>query len=228
MLYFYLSLLVIASCLFTYFFSNVLYASILGKIFCNKDIRQEGSHNPGATNLLRVTKKKYLGIVATLLDALKGYISVTICAVCLGIYMKHYNLRSDVYYVSFICSVFAVLGHCFPLLYIIKLLKKESQEELSKVNGGKGVSTYGGVIFAISPYIGIIALGLWFIISYISKYVSLSSIICALIAAPLVFVPQLWVSTSYYGTGVNYCDYEEIVSLVTIYAYIQLTSAIVV
>jgi glycerol-3-phosphate acyltransferase PlsY len=85
------------------------------------------------------------------------------------------------------------------------------------------VSTYGGILLAISPYIGIICLGIWFIIAYISKYVSLASMVSTVICAPLVLIPGLWIPGNFpIAYTYNFS------SLAIIYVIVQLCSFVVV
>jgi glycerol-3-phosphate acyltransferase PlsY len=156
----YLILLVAIACIITYFICNILFAQLIAKAFYKTDIRKQGSGNPGATNLLRITKNRKVGVIAALCDAAKGYICVLASAELIGLFLK--NIDQDnpsIRFLAFLPAVFAVVGHCFPMKYLINLAKGKTKEELKYYSGGKGVSTYGGTLLAISPYMGIICLG---------------------------------------------------------------------
>ncbi|WBW94704.1 glycerol-3-phosphate 1-O-acyltransferase PlsY [Oceanirhabdus sp. W0125-5] len=127
---------------------SFLTAKYLGKI----DIRNYGSGNSGATNVLRTLGKK-AGTVAFIGDFLKGFILVTIVKSVLGLDL------------AIICSISAVFGHCYPI-YL-------------KFKGGKGVATSGGTIFALYPLVGVILAICLFTIVKVSKMVSLGSISAA-------------------------------------------------
>ena len=135
----------------SYLMGSIPFGLILTKIFLNKDIREIGSGNIGATNALR-TGNKVIGYSTLLLDILKSVAPV--------IYVKIFY--QDFLYVSSLC---AFLGHVFPIWL--------------KFKGGKGVATYVGILFAINFYFGIIFGISWFITFFISKYSSLSSLVGA-------------------------------------------------
>jgi glycerol-3-phosphate acyltransferase PlsY len=134
------------------------FSLIVGKVFFNKDIRTEGSGNPGATNTLRVLGKK-AGISVLILDVFKGILAVLLSK--LTQQMGHINTEVN----TFIAGGLAVLGHIFsPFL---------------KFKGGKGVATATGVIFILQPYTGLALLGVFLLTVIITKYVSLGSILSA-------------------------------------------------
>jgi glycerol-3-phosphate acyltransferase PlsY len=141
----------------SYLIGNILFAQVISKVYFKKNIRSEGSKNPGATNLVRITKNRYIGILASFLDAAKGYVSILIGSYTLGLLLKKTNMEYLDPFILF-CGTFSVLGHCFPIMYVIKYCKGVRGDELKQVSGGKGVSTYGGTVFSISPYIGLISL----------------------------------------------------------------------
>ena len=131
-----------------YLIGSIPFGFILTKIFLKKDIRDIGSGNIGATNVLR-TGNKSLGYGTLFLDVIKAVIPV--------IYVK---LNYPDY--IFIASLCVFLGHIFPIWL--------------KFKGGKGVATYVGILFSINLTIGFVFLGVWFFTFLISKYSSLSSL----------------------------------------------------
>ena len=139
--------------IYSYILGSIPFGLVLTKIFLKKDIRDIGSGNIGATNVLR-TGKKTLGASTLLLDGLKGYASILITL----------SFLPDYIYLS---ALLCFLGHIFPIWL--------------KFNGGKGIAVYLGVLFAFSIYFGFIFIISWIIILYISKYSSLSSLISSLI-----------------------------------------------
>ena len=136
----------------SYLMGSIPFGLILTKIFLKKDIRDIGSGNIGATNVLR-TGNKLIGYLTLALDITKAIIPV--------IYVK-INFPELIY----IASLCAFLGHVFPIWL--------------KFRGGKGVATYVGILFSINILIGIVFITCWAIIFLISKYSSLSSIIASL------------------------------------------------
>ena len=135
----------------SYLMGSVPFGFILTKIFLKKDIREIGSGNIGATNVLR-TGNKAIGYSTLVLDIFKAVAPV--------IYVKVFY--QDFLYIASLC---AFLGHVFPIWL--------------KFKGGKGVATYVGILFAINIYFGIIFTISWFITFFISKYSSLSSLVGA-------------------------------------------------
>ncbi|MDA8726669.1 glycerol-3-phosphate 1-O-acyltransferase PlsY [Candidatus Pelagibacter bacterium] len=133
----------------SYLMGSIPFGLILTKIFLNKDIREIGSGNIGATNALR-TGNKLIGYSTLILDIAKAIIPV--------IFVKiNYP---DLIYIASLC---AFLGHVFPIWL--------------KFKGGKGVATYVGILFSINLLLGIIFTASWGIIFLIFRYSSLSSIV---------------------------------------------------
>ena len=136
----------------SYLMGSIPFGLILTKIFLNKDIREIGSGNIGATNALR-TGNKLIGYSTLILDILKAVIPV--------IFVKiNYP---DLIYVASLCSF---LGHVFPIWL--------------KFKGGKGVATYVGILFSIDLMLGVIFAASWGIVFLIFRYSSLSSIISSI------------------------------------------------
>ena len=133
----------------SYLMGSIPFGLILTKIFLNKDIREIGSGNIGATNALR-TGNKLIGYSTLIFDIAKAVVPV--------IYAKiNYP---DLIYIASLC---AFLGHVFPIWL--------------KFKGGKGVATYVGILFSINILLGLIFVASWGIIFLLFRYSSLSSII---------------------------------------------------
>ena len=132
------------------------FGFILTKIFLKKDIREIGSGNIGATNVLR-TGNKIIGYITLSLDILKAIIPLII-------------IKFNYPEFLFISALSIFLGHVFPLWL--------------KFKGGKGVATYIGILFCINYILGFFFIICWLIIFIISRYSSLSSLTASL-AIPL-------------------------------------------
>ena len=143
--------------LFSYFLGSIPFGYLLTKIFLQKDIREIGSGNIGATNVLR-TGNKYIGYATLLFDILKAIIPI--------IFVKFYYL--DYLYIASLC---VFLGHVFPIWL--------------KFKGGKGVATYVGILCCLNIYLGISFGIVWLISFFIFKYSSLSSLLGSL-SIPIV------------------------------------------
>jgi len=139
--------------IYSYFLGSIPFGLVLTKIFLNKDLREIGSGNIGATNAFR-TGKKSLGVLTLLLDGLKVYLSIFITLN----YLPEY-----IYFSALICF----LGHIFPVWL--------------KFKGGKGVAVYLGILVSFSINLSIFFIVSWLTILFFSKYSSLSSLISTLL-----------------------------------------------
>ena len=139
-----------------YLMGSIPFGFLLTKIFLNKDIREIGSGNIGATNALR-TGNKFIGYATLILDILKAVAPVLF-------------IKSNFYEYVYIASLCAFLGHVFPVWL--------------KFKGGKGVATYLGILFALKISFGLIFIITWLIVFILSKFSSLSSL-AASISIPI-------------------------------------------
>ena len=153
----------------SYLSGSIPFGLILTKFFLNKDLRKIGSKNIGATNVLRTGNKLIAGLTL-MFDITKGVIPVLLT--------KEYF--TDLIYLS---SLAAFLGHIFPVWL--------------KFKGGKGVATYLGILFVLSLNLSFIFCISWIIISLVTKYSSLSSIMSALIIFIFAFLNNNFELTSY-------------------------------
>jgi glycerol-3-phosphate acyltransferase PlsY len=145
-----------------YLLGSIPFGYLLVRIFRKEDIREKGSGNIGATNVIR-SGAKGLGAVTFLLDALKGYGAVWLCAVATA----HEGVALDVRMNAVaIAALFAILGHIYTVWLGFK--------------GGKGVATAFGVFLALAPLPALAGLGVFVVVFALSRYVSLASILAAL------------------------------------------------
>lgn len=138
------------------------------------DIREHGSGNAGGTNVYRVLGWK-LGMLVILLDALKGVLAVVIVARLHygAIPFENVTPFDDFTLVQIIAGVSAVIGHIWTVFAGFK--------------GGKGIATALGMLLVIITVDMLIAMGIFFIVLFISKYVSLGSITAA-ISVPISMI----------------------------------------
>jgi glycerol-3-phosphate acyltransferase PlsY len=144
-----------------YFFGSIPFAYIFPKFFGMGDIRELGSGNVGATNVLR-TGNKALAIVVLVFDIIKGFVPLII--------LKNYYHNDLSEFIIVLIGSVVILGHIFPIWL--------------KFKGGKGVATYIGFLFAINYIFGIIFIITWLLIAFLKKYSSLASI-TSLVLLPL-------------------------------------------
>ena len=136
------------------------------------DIRQHGSGNIGATNVIRVCGKE-IGIPVFILDMLKGLVPTLLPAWL----MRHGGVSSHLLSATAVASgLAAILGHMFTPWLGFK--------------GGKGVATAAGVLLGIAPVAMLVALTAWLVFLFTTKYVSLASIMAAL-AVPATMTVQM-------------------------------------
>jgi len=142
----------------SYLLGSIPWALIVSKFFFGKDIRDFGSKNMGATNVLRIFGLKY-GIIVFILDAFKA--SIVILLFKIG--LLDYELDWMVLKIHpLIYGVVALIGHMFPVFASFK--------------GGKGVSCASGIILVYNPIVFLIAFLTFFIVLKLSNYISLSSL----------------------------------------------------
>ena len=142
----------IVTALISYLFGSIPFGYLFTKILLKKDIRNVGSGNIGATNVLR-TGNKSLGYLTLILDIAKAVVPV--------IYIK-FNYP-DLVYISALC---AFLGHLFPIWL--------------KFKGGKGVATFVGILISINIFYALVFGIVWALTFLISKYSSLSSLFASI------------------------------------------------
>ncbi len=150
----------IAGFVVAYLVGSVPFGLILARMGGAGDIREIGSGNIGATNVLR-TGRKGLALATLVLDMLKG---------ALPVWLAYRYFGPDM---AVIAGLGAVIGHCFPVWLGFQ--------------GGKGVATAAGVVLTLTPLTGLIVLALFILIAIISRYVSLASILGAAAAGPVAF-----------------------------------------
>lgn len=161
-----------------YLYGSIPFALVIGKLFYKTDVRNYGSGNLGGTNTGRVLGKK-AGIAVIILDASKALLVMLLAKYLCTLL----SLNEDLPY---ICALFCVVGHCYPIFANFK--------------GGKAVSTAIGYFFAVNPLGAILALVVFFIVLKISKYVSLSSVLASLsvlAATPFLDMPLVGKLTTF-------------------------------
>ena len=157
------------------------------------NIRDHGSGNIGATNVLRVVGKKY-GITCLLLDALKGFIPVVIAVNLIQITGKNVGL----FHIDGLDASALLLpaaeqfkGQLVHVLTALAAVLGHNYSPWVGFKGGKGIATSAGVLLALMPAgVGLLIV-VWLVVFLISRYVSLASIIAAA-ALPLITIYGSW------------------------------------
>lgn len=164
----------IAAAMLSYILGSIPNGLILGKAVWGVDLRQHGSKNIGATNAWR-TIGKQAGISIFFLDMLKGALSVY-----LGLYLGGSELS------GIICGLLAIAGHSWSVFLAFK--------------GGKGVATGLGVILMLMPQVTVIVFAVWFAIVRLTGYVSLASMVGAVLVPILALL--FGMTTEFFVLGI--------------------------
>jgi len=149
-------LLIMAYCI-----GSIPTAVWVSRYYFGIDIREYGSGNSGATNTFRVLGSKW-GTLVMVIDVLKG-----LAAVKLALLLPYY-IENDFALTNFQIGLgmIAVLGHIFPIW--------------AQFKGGKGVATLFGLVIGISPWTALCCSGVFLLVLYLTRFVSLSSILASI------------------------------------------------
>lgn len=146
-----------------YLIGSIPTGYIVVKAFTGQDIRTIGSGSTGATNVKRVMGKKWFFAVL-LLDAIKGGLPVILAKIFATTFVS-------IGLIPVLCAIAVILGH--------------SKSIFLKFSGGKSVASGVGTIIALNWQVGAIIALIWAVTTYVSKYVSLGSIV-ALALSPII------------------------------------------
>lgn len=147
--------------LVAYLIGSINFAIIFSKKFAGFDVREKGSKNAGTTNVLRTVGKK-AAVLTLICDILKGVVSVLLAMLAAYIWKE-----TDSEVLKYLAGLFAIIGHTWPVYYGFK--------------GGKGVATSLGVLLMVNAQIGVICLVFALIIMIATRWVSLGSILAAIL-----------------------------------------------
>jgi len=148
-----------------YLMGSIPFGLLLSKLFGKGDIREIGSGNIGATNVLR-TGSKGLALATLLLDFAKSIVPIIV--------FYQINKIDTPHDIAVLIGLFAILGHCFPIWL--------------KFKGGKGVATTFGVLFAAVPWAGFLAAVTWGIVAGFSRYSSLAALSAVALTPLFTFI----------------------------------------
>jgi glycerol-3-phosphate acyltransferase PlsY len=155
------SYLILPAC---YLLGAIPVGVLYGRLVKRVDIRQHGSGNPGASNILRLFGLPSFIIVFTL-DVLKGFGAVHLCRQAFG---------DNAYYLNLLGGLLSIVGHTYSVFL--------------RFAGGRGVATGLGLAFAVAPLAGLLGWAAWGVVLALTRYISLASIVGATTAAALTFL----------------------------------------
>ena len=167
----------------SYLIGSIPAGYIAGRI-AGIDIRTVGSGNIGATNVTRVLGKRY-GYPVFIVDFLKGFAAVGM-SIMIAKRAQPASVPSELFGV--VGAVACVLGHSFPVWLGFK--------------GGKGVAASAGALFGLTPFVALIAVAVWLVIFYLTRYVSVASMTAAL-AVPIAILSMTFLGQTG-GTALLY------------------------
>jgi glycerol-3-phosphate acyltransferase PlsY len=153
----------------SYLLGSIPFGYLAGRLV-GIDIRQAGSGNVGATNVVRVLGKGY-GYPVFALDFLKGFGAVKISMLMAPGRPPEWN-SPEIF--GIVAAVSSVLGHLYP--------------PWLKFKGGKGVATSAGALLALTPVATLIGVAIWTIVFWMTRYVSLASITAAVVLPIIILV----------------------------------------
>ena len=154
------SILTFSVIFFSYLLGSIPFGILVSKVFGLGNLRDIGSGNIGATNVLR-TGNKLAALITLILDGLKGVLVVVVARF----------ISEDA---AITASIFVIIGHIYPVWL--------------RFSGGKGVATFIGAILALSFITGLLICFIWIIIALIFRYSSLSAIVSSASAPIGVFL----------------------------------------
>ncbi|MHB1506324.1 MAG: glycerol-3-phosphate 1-O-acyltransferase PlsY [Sulfobacillus sp.] len=161
-----------------YLLGSIPFGYLLVWLFRKEDIRETGSGNIGATNVLR-TGSRWLGVLTLLLDIGKGFLAVEIA--------RRLTTGQHAIEAGAIAALFAVIGHVFPVWL--------------RGKGGKGVATALGVFLALASLAAWSALAVFIVVTALTRYVSLASMLAAASFPVWVWLGERFLGIDY-GSGV--------------------------
>ena len=172
-----LILAILISAVLSYLLGSFNSSILVVRLLKHQDIREFGSHNAGLTNTLRCFGK---GCAALTLvgDLAKGIVAVLLSKGICELLGTGLTAQNDVHFIGYIASIFAILGHVFPIYYHFK--------------GGKGVLVGVSVFLGIDWKVFLCLIVIFAVVLAISKYVSLGSIIAAACCPVVTFLFQFW------------------------------------
>ena len=154
-----------------YLLGSIPTAVWVSKYFFDIDIREYGSGNAGATNTYRVLGSRW-GTFVMVADVLKGVLATSLFL------LIPYYMSDELERTNFMVGLglASVLGHIFPVFADFK--------------GGKGVATLLGMVIAIQPIVAVCCVGVFILVLFLTRFVSLSSILAGVAFA--VFILFIW------------------------------------
>ena len=166
----------ILSAVLSYLLGSLNFSVIISKKLKKDDVRNHGSGNAGSTNMLR-SYGKGLAALTIAGDMIKVFVAIALSFLIIksvpgSFDILYENTDADILVKSF-SGFFCVLGHIFPCFF--------------KFKGGKGVATAGGMVFAVDWGIALILLAVFIVVVAVTRYVSLGSIIMALLYPVFIF-----------------------------------------
>ena len=171
---------ILIALILSYFIGSISSAVIISKTFFGRDIREEGSGNAGATNMLRTHGKK-MGVLTLVFDVLKGVIAILIANLLTKLTSGYEFILK---LIPLIAGLFVILGHNFPIFFNFR--------------GGKGVATSLGVVLALNYKVALIVAVFALLIMITTRYVSLGSVLAGILYVAVDLAYMIFTDNFYY------------------------------
>jgi acyl phosphate:glycerol-3-phosphate acyltransferase len=188
-------MMILVAAAVAYLLGSIPTAVWYGKRFFGIDIRQKGSGNAGASNTFRVLGKKP-GTIVLVIDVLKGWLAASLAV---GLYNYGYINENQIVTIKLTFGFIAILGHLYPVFAHFK--------------GGKGVATSLGLVLALSWPTALACMGVFVVVLLVSGYISLSSMLGAVVFPMLSFL-GFFGESNHIITG-----FGVVLALVVVYAH---------
>lgn len=189
----------------SYLAGSIPTSILVSKLVKGIDIREHGSGNAGGTNVFRVLGWKW-GLLTILLDAFKGAVAVVFIArLYLGTF-PYTNITpfDDFTLIQIFCGIAAVVGHIWTVF--------------AQFKGGKGIATALGFLLTIITVDMLVAVGIFAVVVYLSKHVSLGSIVAALSVPVILIVRENIFGVDIPGYG-TILPFVTMVSILVVYTH---------
>lgn len=187
-----------------YLLGSIPSAVWIGKRYYGVDIREHGSKNAGATNVMRVLGTR-AAIPVFIIDFVKGFLAVTIFSLLR--YDDHIPTQAWIINLKILAVFVVVLGHIFPIFAGFK--------------GGKGVATMLGAMTGIQPNIALLCFAVWLVVFALWNYVSLASIVagCAFPIFVSIFTGSILVRHGLEHTSISFIVFSFIVAILLVWTH---------
>lgn len=197
--------IIISITIISYLIGSIPFGYILVKIARGVDIREHGSKNVGATNVWRVAGKPF-GIAVFIFDLLKGFIPTLLVYRIMSdsfIHVFGSSVEFNRSIMTIICGIAVILGHIFPIYLRFK--------------GGKAAATSCGVFLLLAPQALAVAVAVWMVTVFVSRFVSLGT----MVGATALVVTIITIDEQPFGNGIFLTGFSILMCIIILIRHIS-------